>query len=238
MRRYQGTSGTNGNAWPTPWSTTFGLGAGGTGGTADINSNLFRLITPLPNATGSYNQSARAVLRVPWPREFLCRVTPGQAWSTENFFAIGFGTGLWSYDGTNGPDNGYRWQASIADGGATPMEISRSDDSTGTRVDTAVGDYAATSVFSASTAVWFRFRIWGTTLLGKVWQDGTREPIAWTGIGTDTAPPAKLTSRYPFISVNSANANVTHTFSIDGIVFDDLQGGLYRPQQPRLHRVG
>lgn len=234
MRRYQSTQGTAGNPWPSPWVVTLGLGAAGTGGAGDIQGNAMRATTPLPNSIGSYNQSFRAVLKVPGLRDFLCRVVPSQAWSVENFFAIGWGTGLWSYDGTNGPDNGYRWQTAIADGGATPMEINRSSDQTGSRTDTALADVAG-SGFTGSAGQWFRLRRgeggMSVNLLGKTWADGSPEPNAWDAIATDTAQPGNLHSLghlYPIVSINTGNANAAYSFTLDQVSWDDLMPPLDR----------
>ena len=40
---------------------------------------------------------------------------------------------------------------------------------------------------SAATFYWLRFRVVGSTLYAKAWQDGSAEPAAWTATATDTA---------------------------------------------------
>lgn len=46
---------------------------------------------------------------------------------------------------------------------------------------------ALTFSTTANTFYWMRFRVQGTTLEQRVWQDGTAEPSAWTYSATDTS---------------------------------------------------
>jgi hypothetical protein len=53
-------------------------------------------------------------------------------------------------------------------------------------VSTAIGSGVAIT-YATNTWYWLRFRVNGTSLSGKFWQDGEDEPSAWTITGTDAS---------------------------------------------------
>lgn len=68
---------------------------------------------------------------------------------------------------------------------------------------------------TVGTAYWFRLRIAkeaGTNLFGKIWQDGTAEPSAWTTTTSDTA----VTGAGGFAVLGNTNGAST------GILFDNF----------------
>jgi hypothetical protein len=70
------------------------------------------------------------------------------------------------------------------------------------------------TAFSATNGqfYWMRYRIVGTTHIGKVWADGTSEPLAWTATVTDTA----LTSAGGF-GLEAWTGSATDTFDFDNL---------------------
>lgn len=206
MIRQFGFFGTNGDAIPTPWTTSFG---GGTG-TNSINANRMKLLTP---AVGAYLASARADLALQcWDGEVRCRVTPSQVWSTEGFMRIGFGD-QWNNATQNGFTNGFSF--SIGAGASPSLNV-------GTMVaGTETNPVSITPTLSGSSAYWFRWRKLGVGLFLKYWQDGTVEPSAWSvATAATTFPTADL---HLMIGDNTGNAASAVGFEVDMFTIDDLQ---------------
>jgi hypothetical protein len=75
----------------------------------------------------------------------------------------------------------------------------------------------ATTTIRGGTAVWIRMQAEGvnpTTLRWKVWQDGTTEPAAWMGTGTDSNPPEQAAGG---VGVEGYVSSGTATVSFNGL---------------------
>lgn len=70
----------------------------------------------------------------------------------------------------------------------------------------------AGSAITVAAFYWFRFQIQGTTLSGKIWQDGTAEPVSWTTTTTDSS-----------ISSSGGLALLANSSSGSGVQFDHFQ---------------
>ena len=76
---------------------------------------------------------------------------------------------------------------------------------------------ATIAAWSASTFYWMRFRIVGSNLMGKWWQDGSTEPGAWMIFASDTSTPGA--GQYGvFLSLNATG----DTVSFDHFLATDL----------------
>jgi hypothetical protein len=105
--------------------------------------------------------------------------------------------------------NGQTSYKAIYDGGASTKGLYLYHD------DPVNGLTALTSVaftVTASTAYWVRGRIIGTTLWGKIWQDGTAEPNTWNLTATDST----ITSGgIGVLGKCSSNGKFDHFYAVD-----------------------
>lgn len=78
---------------------------------------------------------------------------------------------------------------------------------------------------TANTNYWIRMRVQGSAIQGKIWQDGTVEPTAWTSDVTDTS----ITGAGQFgvrSSVASSGATISFDhFSANDLTYDFSNGG-------------
>jgi hypothetical protein len=75
----------------------------------------------------------------------------------------------------------------------------------------------AKTTIRGGTAVWIRMQAQGvspTTLRWKVWQDGTPEPAAWMGTGTDSNPPEQAAGA---VGIEGYVHSGTATVSFNGL---------------------
>lgn len=85
-----------------------------------------------------------------------------------------------------------------------------------------------TITLGTSTFYWLRFRVQGTTISFKIWQDGTSEPGAWSEQYTNSSQNvAGAVGLYGF--ANSANDNHYDTFSVDDLVTNVSLAGTLTP---------
>lgn len=207
MIRKFSTNGSNGDAWPSPWITNFGGGSG----TADIQSNQLRLITP---ATGAFGGSARALMMIPhWDFDIYVRVTPGAAWITEAFVCIGIGD---TFAGvTNGPNNAF-----ISNLGGASSEFNFASILATSSTTQLNPGYT----YTASNPINLRIFKSGLSAAVKIWDDGTNEPALWASSGSITASAAPNTGLFGLIiGTNTGSAASAVTFSFDNLSINDLR---------------
>ncbi|GCE14195.1 hypothetical protein [Tengunoibacter tsumagoiensis] len=89
----------------------------------------------------------------------------------------------------------------------------------------------ATFTMVVATHYWMRLRCIGTSLYGRVWQDGTMEPTTWTTTTTDSSV---LSGGFAVL----ANGNTASGISIDNFIADDLIVPVSSPQNTTVIATG
>jgi hypothetical protein len=163
-------TGTNGDAWPSPWVIS-----GGAGGSADIQSNQGRMIAPTTNfeaTRAEWVTQADGVLTVtmtltnPVNVQYPAVVFRGDAWNTS----------------TGGdPTNGYFAEYEAFAGTLRIIKVTA-----GSR--TTLGSFS----HAASNGVDVHLKVYAveSTICARIWNDGSGEPSTW---GIDVVDSAHTT---------------------------------------------
>lgn len=95
-------------------------------------------------------------------------------------------------------------------------------------VSTADIGTAYTITLTTGTYYWFRFRIKGTSLYGRVWQDGTTEPTTWHVTATDSG---LSTGGYALLANTGTGAGI----SFDHFTITTIPNSLNAYSRPKYY---
>lgn len=160
------TNATNGDAPP---NFTGSFGTGGVGIT-DVQSNRFRTQTASAVGTAA-SAGILSSIHLPYDHEILCRITPGQAWSGSTTGFVIVLADSWTTGPGRDITNGWHYQL-YGDGNFAAVSAYVAG--------VQQTQVSATYTPSGSTAVWARCQHTAGLARLKLWNDGTREPNAWT----------------------------------------------------------
>ena len=197
-------TGTNGSSWDSnKWTTSTN---GGTS-VVDIQSNEGHL-----KHADSFGAYARAVAShsSQADQELLVKTRFGATGARGIFTVTLRGSGTWS--GTNPdvePNTGY-YVYRRTDGGTATLYKQVS----GTR--TSLGTFTWTN---DTNNWWLRFRVEGTTVSVRIWQDGNTEPSTWDLQVTDSDIASGVTQ------IGFGRASGTFDAYVDDLTLDDLVSG-------------
>lgn len=197
-------TGSDGSAWPSPWTTD-----GGAGGSTDIQTNRGRMISPttFPEGTrATYGTDNWTDFEMVVRLQFSNPIT--EQYNTVIFRFDSFGDAASIH-----PVNGYKLSASVLFNSFALYRYFGSD----VLLDN------VTYTFSAGTDVYIKLRAVGPLLRARIWNVGSGEPSTWTLAATDTG---RLTGKLALTGqYNGANSTIYwDEFSIDDGVADQPGG--------------
>lgn len=154
--------------------------------------------------------------------DILTKITPGQTWATACSVYVGLRNTITNSSTTD------RLAGRINGSEASTISITRTHQSGG---NTTIA--TANPTLTGSSAVWLRFRRMGDWLGLKVWDDGTREPEAWSCSGFDSGI-ATSSLLFPFFQSEAGAAATARTFDYSPPLIDDLRPFKARPNFRRI----
>jgi hypothetical protein len=87
---------------------------------------------------------------------------------------------------------------------------------------TATNIVTSTFTYTINTAYWIRFKAQGSNLYGKIWVDGTAEPVAWTLSTTDATYSNGKIGLFSQLAVSNNNVLFDNFFVVDNPLTDKV----------------
>lgn len=208
MRRDIPFFGTNGDALPpaNTWTTTWV----GSTGTVAVDTNGAGLTPANIGGYGSIGQVLSSIV-LAGDFDFTLLLAPGQAWTTESYFYIGYGSAWWAAGDRTQIADGVQF---ITDGLFGNIYLNEYHASAVTQGPT------TTYTYSASVAQRLRFRRQGNVFSGTIWADGTPMPLVPTLTMTSTTPFPN-TPLYLNFTFQGGNAVAAPKQIVSQLVYDN-----------------